>query len=182
MLSGREFPSALDIGCGNGLLASVGVHWAVGVDIQASKAVTVLASAEYLPFTASCFDLVTAGEVLEHLQNPVLALHDWTRVLRQGGTMIVSTPNGNFVKPDVNPEHKRTYSPRDVKRAMEKLGFTVVSSRGTLTGLFSCRSLFRWTPFDALKMLLLRVPVPLFICYDFFVNAVKIGNYVGQPD
>ncbi len=148
----------------------------MGLDIKPSKAVTVLASAEYLPFTASCFDLVAAGEVLEHLQDPVMALQDWTRVLRHGGTMIMSTPNGNLVKTDVNPEHKRTYAPRDLKRALEKLGLTVTSSQGTLTGLVSGRRLFRWVPFDMLKMMLLRVPVPLSICYDFFVKAVKSRN------
>ncbi len=62
------------------------------MDISLSSAVTVRASAENLPFRDQTFNLVFAGEVLEHLNAPARALNEWTRVLRIGGTLCLSTP------------------------------------------------------------------------------------------
>jgi len=39
------------------------------------------------------FDVVIAAEVIEHLENPRAMMRDLYRVLRPGGTVIISTPN-----------------------------------------------------------------------------------------
>jgi 2-polyprenyl-3-methyl-5-hydroxy-6-metoxy-1,4-benzoquinol methylase len=45
------------------------------------------------PFEDGSFDVVMAIEILEHLENPRAFLRELARILRPGGTAIVSTPN-----------------------------------------------------------------------------------------
>ncbi|MBF0625488.1 MAG: methyltransferase domain-containing protein [Magnetococcales bacterium] len=51
-----------------------------------------------LPFAAASFDLVTASEVLEHLENPRALLREAARVLKPGGIAIFTTPNALNLK------------------------------------------------------------------------------------
>jgi 2-polyprenyl-3-methyl-5-hydroxy-6-metoxy-1,4-benzoquinol methylase len=46
-----------------------------------------------LPFANGSFDHVTCLEGLEHIENPQQAMREFARVLRPGGTVIVSVPN-----------------------------------------------------------------------------------------
>lgn len=46
-----------------------------------------------LPFKEETFDIVTALDVLEHQENPAVALREIHRVLRPGGVLISTTPN-----------------------------------------------------------------------------------------
>ncbi len=39
------------------------------------------------------YDIVICSEVIEHLQEPLKALQEFARVLRKGGTLILTTPN-----------------------------------------------------------------------------------------
>ena len=41
----------------------------------------------------SAFDVVVASEVIEHLENPRFVMREIYRILRPGGTVLVSTPN-----------------------------------------------------------------------------------------
>jgi SAM-dependent methyltransferase len=46
-----------------------------------------------LPFASAAFDAVACVEGLEHLERPVDALREFRRVLRAGGTLVLTTPN-----------------------------------------------------------------------------------------
>jgi ubiquinone/menaquinone biosynthesis C-methylase UbiE len=46
-----------------------------------------------LPFADQMFDYVTCLEGLEHIENPQQAMREFARVLRPGGTIVVSIPN-----------------------------------------------------------------------------------------
>jgi SAM-dependent methyltransferase len=97
---------ALDIGCGTGYgLAEIAanVERAIGID-AATEAVAyarghypaatfLQASAESLPFADSAFDLITAFEVIEHLDNWRDLLREARRLIQPGGVFLVSTPN-----------------------------------------------------------------------------------------
>jgi ubiquinone/menaquinone biosynthesis C-methylase UbiE len=98
----------LDIGCGTGYgtaeLAQQ-ARSAVGIDVSSDalvyarahypipNAAFLAASATSVPFPAASFDLVTAFEVIEHLDNWHDLLIEARRVLRPDGTFLVSTPN-----------------------------------------------------------------------------------------
>lgn len=170
----RDYSSALDVGCGEGLLKKMGVPRTVGIDIQPGPNVTIKASAEFLPFRNGMFELVFAGEVIEHLPDPAMALKDWVRVLKQGGRMVISTPNGLRVSlTGGHSEHKHLFAPRDMEGSLRRLGMTRVKSAGIFVAIVSGRRLFRRIPFDILKMSLLRAPVPMSISHNMFFKADK---------
>ncbi len=177
MLGNLRSTSALDIGCGEGYLADMGIRSVVGIDTRPTRGVALYASAEDLPFQDESFDLVFAGEIIEHLDRPGKALREWARVMKTGGTMILSTLNGVLVSPvGGNPDHKRTYAPTDVRTALNNLGLIVSCTRGIFTGLVSGKKVFRALPFTRLKIALLRFPVPLALSYDVFFKAEKSGS------
>ncbi|MDE2059877.1 MAG: class I SAM-dependent methyltransferase [candidate division NC10 bacterium] len=51
---------------------------------------------EGFPVEAEEFDLVTAGEVIEHMLDEGAFLDECRRVLRKGGTLVVTTPNLSY--------------------------------------------------------------------------------------
>ena len=48
---------------------------------------------EAIPYPDSCFDIVFADNVFEHLQRPELVLGEVWRVLKPGGSLLFKTPN-----------------------------------------------------------------------------------------
>lgn len=57
----------------------------------------------------SIFDCVVAVEVLEHVTEDERFVNEVFRVLKPGGTFLMTTPNGDAVK-NSNPDHKRHYT------------------------------------------------------------------------
>jgi len=53
----------------------------------------VCASVYEIPFPAETFDLVISCETLEHLQCPGHGLNELRRVIREGGMLLLTTPN-----------------------------------------------------------------------------------------
>ena len=155
----------------------MGLTGVVGIDIRPGPNVTILASADYLPFRSESFQLIFAGEVLEHLSDPARAITDWVRVLKKDGRMVISTPNGLRVSvTGGHPEHKRMFAPNDLNRTLQRLGMTAVHTTGIFIALVSGRRLFRRIPFEALKIALLRFPVPVSLSHDVFISAQKTSK------
>jgi 2-polyprenyl-6-hydroxyphenyl methylase/3-demethylubiquinone-9 3-methyltransferase len=96
----RPEAALLDVGCGGGLLAPL-VHGYrhVGVDVTESALAVAAAhgvephhaDAAALPFPAESFDVVVAGEILEHVEDLDAAVAEVARVLRPGGTFVCDT-------------------------------------------------------------------------------------------
>lgn len=134
----RKPMRALDMGCGTGLnldhLARYGQ--AVGTDYYEEalqfcrmRGHTSLCKADAagLPFADSSFGVVTALDVVEHLDDDVAALRELRRVLRPGGVAIISVPAYPWLWTywDDILGHRRRYTTRTLRRAAEKAGFRV---------------------------------------------------------
>lgn len=104
-LHGRRL---LDIGCGDGALTlklarQLGAAEISGIDIsegacvlaraQGIGAITLDIDGASLPFESASFDVVYAGEILEHLFDVDTFLDEVHRVLTPDGAAIIDTPN-----------------------------------------------------------------------------------------
>ena len=98
----REGSLLLDLACGGGLLAPHVVgkgHRHVGLDLSptalpvalAHGVVPVRGDVLRLPFADAVADIVVAGEVLEHVVEPLALVAEACRVLRPGGTLVLDT-------------------------------------------------------------------------------------------
>jgi SAM-dependent methyltransferase len=86
----------LDIGCGmqpyRSLLDASLTEY-VGVDRKGPLSnPTVEGTAEALPFPDASFDAALSTQVLEHLLDPQLAINEALRVLKPGGTLVLTVP------------------------------------------------------------------------------------------
>lgn len=107
--AGYRLGRTLDIGCGNGTLleaAEPHAETVAGIDIsddaialtrdRVPRATLIRGNAEDpLPFSDENYDSVFLLDVIEHLENPVHALREIRRVLREHGLLIITTPNAN---------------------------------------------------------------------------------------
>jgi SAM-dependent methyltransferase len=129
----------LDIGCRYGTLTSryLAGNDVVGIDVDREaleKAAelgieTIWAHAEEaLPFDDRSFDVVVAGELLEHVRDPEALVAEAHRVLRPEGTFVGSVPNAFRVKnrlrflagsqPERDPTHLHLFTPTDLRRLL----------------------------------------------------------------
>ena len=68
----------------------------VGVDMRKGPGVDVVAVANALPFRPASFDVVLCLEMLEHDPQPWDSFPEMARVLKYGGTMLLSTRGIGF--------------------------------------------------------------------------------------
>lgn len=123
----------LDVGCGFGygsaflsgperLVISIDVAFAVTTVAQrryGEAAAFVTSDAEALSFRSKIFDCVVCFEAIEHFVSPERHLEAITRVLRESGTYIVSTPAaGTGGDPARNPHHLREFDEESFERLL----------------------------------------------------------------
>jgi 2-polyprenyl-6-hydroxyphenyl methylase/3-demethylubiquinone-9 3-methyltransferase len=98
----RDGAVLVDFGCGAGLLAPhlVGKGYThIGFDVSASALalgrdhglVPVLADVNHAPFADRSVDVVSAGEILEHVVDLDRVIEEACRLLRPGGVLVVDT-------------------------------------------------------------------------------------------
>lgn len=149
----RRLPSTIetlaDLGCGRTapllrkLLASGAVIHAIGVDLSpemglASDSLQLVQADlnEGLPLQSASVDVVLSLAVLEHLREPVLHLTEIHRILKPGGTLLLTTPSP-LGKPVLEfmaytlkvidrqeiDDHKQYYEARTLVSALTQAGF-----------------------------------------------------------
>ena len=131
-------PRILDVGCGTGanliMLSKYGD--AEGVDVSEDALAfcrergldkVKLGAGEALPYEEGTFDLVTAFDVVEHMDDDLAGLSEMQRVLRPGGRALLFVPTFMFLwglQDDVS-HHRRRYRLPQLRRVLEKAGFEI---------------------------------------------------------
>lgn len=114
----------------------------VGVDIEENE-IKRLNKAGYTGVTGNVedmdlgrkFDVVIAGQLIEHLDNPGLFLENMKRHLNKGGVVLIDTPNPFFLykfiqvlikgSPVVSGEHTCWFDPKTLAHLMTRHGFII---------------------------------------------------------
>lgn len=138
----------LDIGCGFG--NTLAYHQARGCDawgVEADENIRRVADKfgfrvhvglfDDSLYQAEFFDYVTMDQVIEHVTDPVATLRGVARILKPGGTAVLSTPNSSgwgatvFGRRWINwhaPYHLQFFSPASMRLATEDAGLVVERS------------------------------------------------------
>lgn len=99
------------------------------------------------PFPDDHFDMITSFQVIEHVDNVEAYLLEFKRILKPGGTLLITTPNRSyrllpFQKP-WNEEHLREYSKRglykDIVNVFDKVQIISVSGNDAVTQIEHAR-------------------------------------------
>jgi 2-polyprenyl-3-methyl-5-hydroxy-6-metoxy-1,4-benzoquinol methylase len=155
LLPSSTAASVLEVGCGQGGTGALaiaagkcGTYCAVELSSEAGKIAAqrlsdvVIGDVErvQLPWQPASFDVLIMSEVLEHLIDPWSTLRRLRPLLRNGATVLASSPNvshyriismllrGEWRHEDSGPmdqTHLRWFTPRSYKRAFESSGFAV---------------------------------------------------------
>ena len=94
-------------GCGVGLYVKHLLPLAnkvFGLDIEFPRVVEtsqysplmINGAGEQLPYAANSFDMILSHEVLEHLQDDKVAIHEMVRTLKPGGRVVLFCPNRGY--------------------------------------------------------------------------------------
>jgi len=102
----------VDIGCGSGVqLQEIGrkeYALAVGIDVSLNAVLHgrkksikntdfIIADAQHLPVKSSCVDKIVCAEIIEHVKEPDNLIKEISRILKDGGEVVITTPNDRSV-------------------------------------------------------------------------------------
>ena len=147
----REFtrPTILDVGCGTGINFSVLAKYGDTFSSDASEEALsfsksrgidglVRSNVESLPFLAARFDLVTALDMLEHIDDDLKGLDELLRVTKDGGVLVITVPAYGFLwsEHDEALHHRRRYAASELRNKLTNAGFVVERISYYITFLF----------------------------------------------
>src|SRR5208337_994742 len=136
---GRHARVAVDVGCGSGRNIKLLSHysdWVVGFDrspvaleLAASHGLAIAcAEGEAIPLADSSVDLLSALDVLEHMDDDMCALNEFHRVLQPEGFLLVTVPAYRFLwsEHDEALMHRRRYIASELHVKLTRSGFRVL--------------------------------------------------------
>lgn len=146
----------LDVGCGWGMLSSYLAECGSSVAAidndpecirhtdelarrHAVKVACKIGDAQKLDFPDASFDLIIWEETLEHLEEPLAALKEGMRVLKQNGKFVLTVPNLRSLRARIfwllardkemlHPDHKYNFNRESLTDLINKAGFKIISS------------------------------------------------------
>ncbi|MCI0406573.1 MAG: class I SAM-dependent methyltransferase [candidate division Zixibacteria bacterium] len=147
-LAKKSHGRLLEVGCGEGNFlrrAQKDFNFACGADLSkeglASAArhglLLTRADAEKLPYKSACFDFLVAFDLVEHLPGPEKFFAEAARVLKNGGELVLTTPNpeslGSRLKKEKwfghqDPTHCSIKNAGGWRKIFAAAGFEVISS------------------------------------------------------
>jgi ubiquinone/menaquinone biosynthesis C-methylase UbiE len=136
--------NVLDAACGVGYgSVLIAKHAASVTALDVSTAALAIGTATYvhpsvhfaagrveaLPFPNEQFDIIASFETIEHIADPAAAISEFARVLKPGGRVFLSVPNGDRDRYNNNPHHLSFFSLPELK-ALVSQRFHVTTVRG----------------------------------------------------
>lgn len=109
----------LDVGCGKRWYASLFPN-SVGFDIKPGRYVQIVGDVHKMPFKDGEFNIVLATEVLEHCKDPLTALKEMNRVLKDKGRLLLTT---RFVFPYHDPPDYFRFTKDGLHHLLVEAGF-----------------------------------------------------------
>lgn len=149
--------------------------WVIGLDRKRASCPdnydgVVVGDVSDFCFAPTTFDTILAGELIEHLEQPVQFLRECRSLLRTRGTLVLSTPNPYYPPIIVlnwlmvrkffySPDHVLEIAPRYMVRLLERAGFALreILSGGALLPVGQNRCV--------------TIPVPRGLCYHMIYVA-----------
>ena len=183
----------LDAGCGTGgalfFLQKFGKP--VGIDIspvalsycKKRKLQNVKkCSIEELPFPDDTFDLITCFDVIcqQEVKNDTRALHEFYRVLKPGGILLLRVPAYNWLRSyhDVSVHTKHRYTRSEINTLLKEAHFTLVKSSYINTLLFPLifikRVILHFSPPKPSDV----TPLPSFLNHLFFIPLLLESLFI----
>jgi len=159
-ITGRKL---LDAGCGTGWFSKLSCERGAIVTSMdlgenllaqvASKCSSnrVLGSILEMPFNDNEYDIVISSEVIEHTPDPFKAIQELFRVTKPGGILVLTTPNkiwyfaiwiANLLKLRPYQGLENWTGWYEMKRNLDKIGFTDVRMRGIHQFPFVIKALY----------------------------------------
>ncbi len=150
----------IDVGCGGNKTCPE----AIGVDLTAYgdegihggqrkivSSADIVASGDYLPmFESEELDYVIARHNLEHYQDYVKTLFEWTRVLKPGGLMGIVAPDQRWVDTiSLDPTHYHVFTVESLQNIFSLLPSIEPIHVGVMLPRWSIVALTRKTPVDS---------------------------------
>ena len=126
----------LDLGCGGQKLHQdmIGIdirrdgQLGVGANFDKPCATDLEADVTRLPFETKSVDGILAKHLFEHLIDPVVALDEWKRVLKDNGLLVIICPDYRYCEAiSVDPSHVHAYTPGSITSLLMLCGFNVVN-------------------------------------------------------
>jgi SAM-dependent methyltransferase len=135
---GQTRSQVIDLGCGTGVVLRELQSWSspIGFDMSAlalsfcrkrGLSRVVQGDGVQLPFAAESVDAVFGLDSFEHIEDDAAAFREAFRVIKQGGTLVMSVPAFKFLwgPHDIALMHFRRYRRDQVRHRLEEAGFHV---------------------------------------------------------
>lgn len=189
----------LDIGCGYGYFLNACLKAEIpevyGVDVSRSaieksqainkaRVTQVDFSKEKSSFDSDFFDVITAFDVIEHVEDEDFFVKEVCRVLKKGGVFFFITPNGDSWPRDIymkliygrdDPTHINVKGWRHWKDLLERTGFNHIEVKGSLLHGFPPTTALRGKlgKWSSVKPLLLPIRLGPKVLDRLFIFATK---------
>lgn len=176
----------LDVGCGTGATLSVLEELGEAIGIDSSEEALgfcknrghrrlILARAEDLPTAAASVDVITALDLLEHIEDDAKAVRQLAEALRPGGLLLVTVPayRSLWSEHDEALDHVRRYEAARLRELLLEAGLQIERFTYLITALLLPIAVLRLLQRMAPK----KEPRPqtAFIIPPKFVNRLLIA-------
>ena len=122
---------------------------------------------------ADKYDVVTALDIIEHIEDDSKALLEFNRVCKSGGYVLITVPAYNFLwsNHDIALSHRRRYNRKELEEKVSKAGFKTVKTTYFITFLLPVIFIFRIFQKMFQKN---KIPDTAYIMPPVFLNVIFI--------